>query len=185
MPELIQPTTERLQLRQWREEDKPVFAEMNADPRVMEFFPSLLTRQQSDAGVDRSIAHIEKYGWGFWALELRDTNEFLGFVGMKNVTEDLPFTPAVEIGWRLAFPHWGKGYASEAAQASLDVAFNTLNLSEVVSFTALQNLRSQRVMERLGMRRDSLVFEHPLVPSESHLQRHCLYRLSADDWKKS
>ncbi|WP_444936840.1 GNAT family N-acetyltransferase [Microbulbifer sp. JMSA004] len=184
MPELIQPTTERLQLRQWREDDKSVFAEMNADPRVMEFFPSLLTRQQSDAGVDRSITHIEKYGWGFWALELRDTNEFLGFVGMKNVTEDLPFTPAVEIGWRLAFPHWGKGYASEAAQASLDVAFNTLNLSEVVSFTALQNLRSQRVMERLGMQRDSLVFEHPLVPNDSNLQRHCLYRLSADEWQK-
>jgi RimJ/RimL family protein N-acetyltransferase len=184
MPELIQPMTERLQLRQWRDEDKPIFAEMNADPRVMEFFPSLLTRQQSDAGVDRSITHIEKYGWGFWALELRETEEFLGFVGMKNVTEDLPFAPAVEIGWRLAFPYWGKGYASEAAKASLDVAFNTLNLSEVVSFTPLQNLRSQRVMERLGMRRDSLVFEHPQVPTESPLLKHCLYRINADEWSR-
>ncbi|WHI51075.1 GNAT family N-acetyltransferase [Microbulbifer sp. MLAF003] len=184
MSELIQPATERLQLRQWREEDKPVFAEMNADPSVMEFFPSLLTREESDAGVDRSSAHIEKYGWGFWALELRESGEFLGFVGIKNVTDNLPFAPAVEIGWRLARPFWGKGYASEAARASLHVAFNTLCLNEVVSFTPLQNIRSQKVMERLGMQRDSLVFEHPQVSRESPLLRHCLYRLSASDWKK-
>jgi len=184
MPELIQPVTDRLQLRQWREEDKLVFAEMNADPSVMEFFPALLTREESDAGVERSRTHIDNYGWGFWALELRETGEFLGFVGIKNVTDDLPFAPAVEIGWRLAHPFWGNGYASEAARASLDVAFNILCLDEVVSFTPLQNVRSQKVMERLGMQRDALVFEHPSVPSGNPLQRHCLYRLSADDWKK-
>ncbi|WP_226643574.1 GNAT family N-acetyltransferase [Microbulbifer variabilis] len=184
MSELIQPITERLQLRQWREEDKPAFAAMNADPRVMEFFPAQLSRQESDAGVDRCSAHIEKYGWGFWALELRESGEFLGFVGIKNVTEDLPFAPAVEIGWRLAYPYWGKGYASEAARASLQVAFDILHLNEVVSFTPLQNIRSQRVMERLDMQRDSLVFEHPQVPSESPLLRHCLYRLPAKEWKK-
>ncbi|WP_299580434.1 GNAT family N-acetyltransferase [uncultured Microbulbifer sp.] len=184
MPELIQPITERLQLRQWREEDKPAFAELNADPRVMEFFPALLTRQESDAGVDRCKVHIEKYGWGFWALALRETGKFIGFVGIKNVTDDLPFAPAVEIGWRLAHPFWGKGYASEAARASLEVAFNTLHLTEVVSFTSLQNIRSQRVMERLGMRRDSLVFAHPQVPAESPLLQHCLYRISANAWEK-
>ncbi|MFS1525085.1 GNAT family N-acetyltransferase [Microbulbifer sp. 2304DJ12-6] len=185
MAELIQPNTERLQLRQWREADKPPLAIMNTDPRVMEFFPALLTREESDAGVDRNSTYIEEYGWGFWALELKESGEFLGFVGIKPITDDLPFAPAVEIGWRLAHPHWGKGYASEAARASLEVAFEILQLAEVVSFTALPNIRSQRVMERLGMQRDSLVFEHPQVPTESPLLRHCLFRLAAKDWCKA
>ncbi|MEW5251130.1 GNAT family N-acetyltransferase [Microbulbifer discodermiae] len=184
MTALIEPITERLQLRQWRAEDKPAFAAMNADPRVMEFFPAPLTRKESDASVDRGRSHIEKYGWGFWALELREIGEFLGFVGIKNVSDALPFAPAVEIGWRLAHPYWGKGYAVEAARASLEVAFAVLQLREVVSFTALQNIRSMRVMERLGMQRDPQVFEHPQVPGESPLLRHCLYRLCADQWHR-
>ncbi|WKD49653.1 GNAT family N-acetyltransferase [Microbulbifer spongiae] len=182
MAELIQPNTERLQLRQWREADKPALAVMNTDPRVMAFFPALLTRGESDAGVDRNSTYIEEYGWGFWALELKESGEFLGFVGIKPVPDDLPFAPAVEIGWRLAHPHWGKGYATEAARASLAVAFERLQLAEVASFTALPNLRSQRVMERLGMQRDALVFAHRQVPAESPLSRHCLYRLTAKDW---
>ncbi|WP_299939790.1 GNAT family N-acetyltransferase [uncultured Microbulbifer sp.] len=181
MPILIQPTTKRLRLRQWCEADKSACAAMNADPRVMAFFPTPLTRSESDAAVARSRTQIEKYGWGWWALELNENGKFLGFAGIKPVPDDLPFAPAVEIGWCLAHPHWGKGYAIEAARASLAVAFERLQLAEVVFFTALPNLRSQHLMERLGIQRDTLVFAHPQVPAESPLSRHCLYRLAAKD----
>ncbi|SEA21204.1 GNAT family N-acetyltransferase [Microbulbifer marinus] len=179
---LIEPKTERLQLRNWRDSDRGPFAEMNADPRVMEHFPALLSRAESDAGVDRQLAHIEKYGWGFWAVERLEDEKFIGFVGIKHVTDDMPFAPAVEIGWRLGTEYWGQGYATEAARASLRVAFEQLELPEVVSFTPLTNLRSQAVMERLGMRRAPETFEHPLVPVASPLRKHCLYQLDRDRW---
>lgn len=183
MADLIEPRTARLQLRQWRDSDRAPFAEVNADPRVMEHFPSALTRAESDAGVDRQIAHIQQHGWGFWAVERLDDQEFIGFVGIKTVSEELPFAPAVEIGWRLAAESWGQGYATEAAQASLAVAFDQLALGEVVSFTALPNQRSQAVMERLGMERDLKTFDHPLVSASSPLRCHCLYRLSRERWR--
>lgn len=182
MTRIIQPQTERLLLRQWRDEDREPFAEMNADPRVMEYFPALLSREESDAAIDRQLVHIEQYGWGFWALERLEDSRFMGFVGIKNVSDNLPFAPAVEIGWRLGVPYWGHGYATEAARASLDVAFQTLGLDEVVSFAVVNNRPSRAVMERLGMREAPHTFEHPQLPEGSPLRRHCLYRLASGEW---
>ncbi|SDK75268.1 GNAT family N-acetyltransferase [Microbulbifer yueqingensis] len=184
MAKLIEPVTERLQLRQWRDSDRAPFADINADPRVMEYFPSTLTRAGSDAGIDRQIAHIEQHGWGFWAVERLEDMAFMGFVGLKHTPGELPFSPAVEIGWRLDAPYWGYGYATEAARASLAVAFEQLGLEQVVSYTALTNQPSRAVMERLGMCRAPETFEHPLVPEGSALRRHCLYRITAGQWRR-
>ncbi|AMX01310.1 GNAT family N-acetyltransferase [Microbulbifer thermotolerans] len=183
MVRIIQPQTERLRLRQWRDEDSAPFAALNADPRVMEYFPGTLDRAASDAAMRRNRTHIAERGWGFWAVERKEGGEFIGFVGIKQAPEVLPFAPCVEIGWRLAAEFWGCGYASEAARASLEVAFEILRLSEIVSFTALQNYRSQRVMQRLGMCAEPHAFDHPLLPESSPLRRHCLYRLSAAQWR--
>ena len=176
MVDLIQPTTDRLQLRQWKNEDREPFAAMNADPAVMEYFPALLSRAESDAGIDRQIAHIKKYGFGFWAVETRADRRFIGFVGIKTVSENMPFAPAVEIGWRLAADAWGKGYATEAARASLQVGFELLGLEEIVSFTVPGNVRSRAVMEKLGMKRGEN-FLHPDLPEGHPMQEHVLYRL--------
>lgn len=171
--------TERLTLRGWRDEDRAPFAALNADPRVMEHFPAPLTPEQSDALVDRFVAHWSR-GYGPWALEVRDAGSFIGFVGFLEPTFSAPFTPAVEIGWRLARDAWGRGYATEAARACL--AFARENLSpprgEIVSFTTEGNLRSRRVMERLGFtHRDEDDFDHPLLP-DWEFRRHVLYRLA-------
>ena len=172
--------TERLLLRCWRDTDREPFAAMCADARVMEFFPSTQTREQADAVIDRMSSHIDRHGFGFWALEDRASGEFLGFTGLWNVSFTAAFTPAVEIGWRLAHRSWGKGYASEAARASLAFGFGTLRLPEIISFAVLANQRSRRVMERIGMIADpSGDFDHPKLPAGHPLQRHALYRLSA------
>lgn len=177
MVDLIEFETERLRLRQWRATDREPFATLNADPKVMEFFPTLLTRDASDAIADRCQSLIQERGWGFWAAESKELGEFIGFVGLHIPSALLPFSPCVEIGWRLAFEHWGKGLASEAARGALRAAFQSLGLEEVVSFTAVGNRRSRAVMERLGMR-ESGTFEHPQVPEDSPLRVHSLYRLS-------
>lgn len=179
MAELIEFETERLRLRQWRRADREPFAALNSDPRVMEFFPSPLVRAESDAMADRCQSLIEERGWGFWAAEFKATQEFIGFVGLHTPSAELPFSPCVEVGWRLAFQHWGKGFACEAAKGALRVAFQSLGLLEVVSFTAIRNRRSRAVMERLGMR-ESGTFEHPQLPGASALRLHCLYRAEAD-----
>lgn len=176
MAELIEIETERLRLRQWKPADREPFAMLNADPRVMEFFPSPLTRAESDAMADRCGSLIQERGWGFWAAEYKATGTFIGFVGLHTPSALLPFSPCVEIGWRLAFEQWGKGFASEAAKGALDIGFRALGLHEIVSFAAIGNLRSRAVMERLGMR-DSGTFEHPQIPQGSSLRLHCLYRL--------
>ena len=180
-PPVVQPPiefdTERLRLRRWQDEDRAAFAAMNADPCVMEFFPSTLNRAQSDAVVDRIQADFAQRGWGLWAAELKATSRFIGFVGLNVPAAALPFSPCVEVGWRLAPAHWGQSYASEAARAALHVGFDRLGLDEIVSFTAVGNLRSQAVMERLGMQRDAQTFEHPAVPADHALRTHCLYRL--------
>jgi len=181
---IIEIKTSRLLLRQWRDSDFAPFAAMNADPRVMEFFPALLTRQESDAAIVRARNSIKEQGWGFWATEILDTNQFIGFVGIKP-NDDLPFSPCVEIGWRLAFEQWCQSYATEAATAALQVGFEQLNLSEIVSFTSVLNHRSQAVMQRLGMQRDPQTFEHPAVPSDNRLREHVLYRLTQQHWKNS
>jgi len=171
--------TERLVLRQWKPADREPFAALNADSRVMAFFPARLSRAESDALADRCEALIRDRGWGFWAAELKASREFIGFVGLHRPAAELPFAPCVEIGWRLSFAHWGKGLASEAARGELDVGFNTLGLDEIVSFTAVNNFRSRAVMERLKMR-EAGTFEHPQVPEGSALRLHCLYRLVRD-----
>ena len=172
----IEFETERLVLRQWTPADREPFAALNADPRVMACFPSRLTRAESDAIADRCKALIRARGWGFWAAELKASREFIGFVGLHTPSAELPFAPCVEIGWRLAFSHWGQGLASEAARAALRVGFTALGLDEIVSFTAVGNARSKAVMERLNMR-EAGTFEHPQVPEGNPLRLHCLYRL--------
>jgi len=153
---------------------------MNADRRVMEHFPSMLTRAESDAMVGRISDAITRRGFGFWAVEMTANAEFVGFVGLSVPSFEAPFMPCVEIGWRIAFEHWGKGIATEGARASLDAAFGELGLSEVVSFTTSANIRSRRVMERLGMRHESRDdFDHPSIAEGHPLRRHVLYRIRA------
>lgn len=176
MADLIKFETERLRLRQWLPVDREPFAALNADPRVMEFFPSTLTDAESDALADRCQSLIAERGWGFWAVESKASQECIGFVGLHIPSAKLPFSPCVEIGWRLAFQHWGKGLALEAASATLHIGFQVLHLQEIVSFTTIDNRRSRALMERLGMR-ESGTFEHPDVPKSSGLRQHCLYRL--------
>jgi RimJ/RimL family protein N-acetyltransferase len=172
--------TERLLLRPWREADREPWAAMNADPSVMEFFPSVLSREQSDALLDRLNSHIARHGFGFWALEDRANGEFLGFTGLVHTVFAAPFTPCVEVGWRLARHCWGKGYATEAARASLDYGFRRLGLSSIVSFAVFANMRSRRVMERIGMTHDpGGDFNHPNIPADHPLQPHVLYRITA------
>jgi RimJ/RimL family protein N-acetyltransferase len=169
--------TERLKLRTWRQEDREPFARMNADPRVMEFFPGVLARTESDAGADRIEAHFKRHGFGWFAVELRGSGEFIGFTGLAVPSFEAHFTPCVEIGWRLLREHWGLGYATEGAGAALQYGFETLRISEIVSFTVPANLRSRRVMEKLGMKHDpDGDFEHPGLPEGHPLRRHVLYR---------
>lgn len=156
---------------------------MNADPQVMEHFPAPMSRGQSDAFADRIAASFDENGYGLWAVEVRSSGEFVGFTGLALQTFEAHFTPAVEVGWRLAFGAWGRGYATEAASASLDVAFGRLGLAEVVSMTATVNRRSIAVMERLGMTHDPEDdFEHPRVPEGHRLRPHVLYRIGRSGW---
>ncbi|WP_424532285.1 GNAT family N-acetyltransferase [Sphaerisporangium viridialbum] len=176
--------TERLVLRPWREDDLAPFAEMNADPEVMEHFPATLSRGESDAMVGRITAGLEEHGFGLWAVEVRESGLFAGFTGLVWQRFEAHFTPAVEVGWRLAREAWGHGYATEAATAALDHGFGTAGLAEVVSMTVPANVRSQAVMRRLGMTRDPRDdFEHPGPPAGSPLRPHVLYRLSAAAWR--
>ena len=171
--------TPRLFLRPWRASDREPFARLNSDPRVMEFFPALLTPDETYASMDRIEVHHQSHGFGLLAVELRSTGEFIGYVGLAIPGFEAAFMPCVEIGWRLAAEHWGRGYATEGAQALMHHAFTTLMLSEVVSFTVPTNLRSRRVMEKLGMTRNpSEDFDHPRIPEGNPLRRHVLYRLS-------
>jgi RimJ/RimL family protein N-acetyltransferase len=175
--------SERICLRQWREEDKPAFAAMNADARVMEFFPKSLSRLESDAFVDRIRKHIDEHGFGLWAIEVRDVAPFIGFTGLAFARFSAAFTPCLEVGWRLAFEHWGRGYATEAERLALNYAFRTLAFAEVVSFTSQSNRRSRAVMERLGMRRDpDDDFDHPALTDLHPLRRHVLYRLNSEQY---
>jgi ribosomal-protein-alanine N-acetyltransferase len=174
--------TERLQLRQWRDSDRGVFAALNADPEVMRYFPAPLTRAQSDAFVDRIRDTIDRHGWGLWAVEDIAAHAFVGFVGLNRPGFQAHFTPAIEVGWRLDRQHWGKGYATEAAAAALQYGFERLQLEEIVSFTAAINERSTRVMSRLGMNRDAADdFENESVP-EGQLRHRVLYRISKSEW---
>jgi ribosomal-protein-alanine N-acetyltransferase len=169
----------RVVLRPWRDEDREPFAAMNADGRVMEFFPRLLSRAESDTSVDGIQAHFARHGFGLWAVEVPEA-PFIGFTGLAVPRFTAAFTPCVEIGWRVAVEHWGKGYATEAARLALAYGFDTAGLGEIVSFTTVANLRSRAVMERLGMRRDpGDDFDHPSLPDGHPLRRHMLYRIKS------
>lgn len=173
-------TTERLILRQWKASDWAPFAEINRDPKVREFFPSILSREESNASVEKFSQSIDGKGWGFWAVSCPEVSDFIGMIGIEQVDFLAPFTPAVEIGWRLAFPFWGKGYAVEGARAALSFAFSKLQLPEIVSFTAEKNYRSRRVMEKLGMTHTCADdFNHPRLPAGHPLEKHVLYRIQA------
>lgn len=170
--------TERLILRTWRDADREPFAAMCADPEVMRHFPAPLTRVESDAVVERMVAHQAEHGFCFFALERKADGAFLGFTGMMTLKPENPLQPGVEIGWRLAREAWGAGYASEAALAAIAQGFDSLGLKQIVSFTATENLRSQAVMQRIGMtRRADLDFDHPAVPEGHRLRPHVVYAI--------
>ncbi len=183
MSAAIEFETARLRLRQWRDSDREPFAALNADPVTMEYFPSTLTRHASDASIDAWRSQFAARNWSNWALELHASGEFIGFAGLTVPVRVLPFSPCVEIGWRLAREHWGMGYATEAAREVLRVGFEWLALNEIVSFTTVPNRRSWAVMQRIGMQRQD-DFDYPGLPSGHPLRRHCLYRLSRDQWQQ-
>ncbi len=178
--------TQRLVLRPWREADLAPFAALNGDPQVMEHFPAMLSPEESDAMGRRLGAIIEERGWGLWAVEAPGVAEFIGFVGLSVPKFEAHFTPCVEVGWRLAFEHWGKGYASEAARAAVRFGFETVGLEEIVSFTTVRNARSRRVMERIGMMRAAADdFEHPAIAPGHPIRLHVLYRLRRSEWEQA
>ncbi|MGP4969669.1 GNAT family N-acetyltransferase [Psychrobacter aquimaris] len=178
--------TERLYLRQWQASDFAVFAEINADPEVMKYFPKLLSTAVSNAIAHKCQQLIIDKGWGLWAVSLKDRSKengaFIGFVGLNDTHADMSFAPAVEIAWRLHKDCWGQGYATEAASAALNFAFNELSLDEVVSFTAVINKRSQRVMERIGMLNAQANFYHPALDVSHQLAEHVLYNITRQQW---
>ena len=174
--------TDRLLLRPWSADDLAPFARINADPRVTQYLGATLSRAQSDALATRIGDDFRRHGFGLWAAERSDAQacSFIGFIGLSVPRFDAPFTPCVEIGWRLAPEHWGDGLATEGATAVVAHAFGALRLQELVSFTAVNNAASRRVMEKIGMRRDPAEdFDHPALPREHQLSRHVLYRIRA------
>ena len=175
-PEVV---TRRLLMRGWRAGDRAPYAALNADPEVMRHFPSTLTPEQSGEMIDRMIANWHERGFGLWAVERNDTGELIGFVGLAAPTWEAAFTPCVEVGWRLGKQHWGHGFAPEAATAALEWGFANVDLpnDEIVSFTTELNVKSRRVMEKIGMQYDpSADFDHPLLPGWFE-RRHVLYRI--------
>ena len=170
--------TDRLLLRSWRDSDLATFAAMNADPRVSEFLPALPSRAQSDALAQGIRRHLERHGFGMWAVEARGRADFIGYTGLANPGWGGPRPGCVEIGWRLAAEHWGQGYATEAAWVALRFGFEVLRLDEILAWTVPSNRRSRRVMEKIGMRHDAAGdFDHPALPEGDRLRRHVLYFL--------
>ena len=174
--------TPRLILRPWRESDFAPFAELNADPFVMRYMRGVLTREESDAYIQRIQQHLADHRFCKWAVEAPGVAPFIGAVGLSHVRFEASFTPAIEIAWRLNRPFWGQGYATEAAGAAIKDGFTRIGLQEIVAFTRPANIPSQQVMERLGMQR-SIEFDHPLLPKDSPLRHHILYRLHPPDAK--
>ncbi len=176
--------TPRLRLRPWRQADLEPFAALNADPDVMQHFPKPLDRAESDAMAERVQLHFRRHGFGLWAVEVKGGAPFIGMVGLAVPPWTAPFTPCVEIGWRLAAAHWHRGYASEAAAAAIAHGFGVLGLDEIVSFTVPANLRSRAVMARLGMQHaPDEDFDHPRLAAGDPLRRHVLYRIKAAQWR--
>lgn len=178
--------TERLILRTWQSTDVDLMTAINQDHKVCEYLPAIGTRATTQTGIERMIQHQAEHGFSLYAAELKENGEFIGWVGLSIPSFDAYFTPAVEIGWRLASEHWKKGYATEAAKAVLHYGFLVFNLTEIVSFTVVNNRASRRVMEKIGLHYDPLDdFDHPRLTADSLLRRHMLYRLSQAEYLKS
>jgi RimJ/RimL family protein N-acetyltransferase len=174
--------TDRLLMREWLVDDRAPYAALNGDPDVMHHFPSTLTPAQSDEMIDRMTAAWDDRGFGLWAVERLDTGEFIGFVGLSVPSWHAEFTPCVEVGWRLGKQHWGNGFAPEAAAAALEWAFKNIEPpdDQIVSFATTTNVKSHRVMEKIGMRRDIAGdFDHPLLPDWVD-RRHVIYRINRE-----
>ena len=178
----IEVRTPRLLLRQWRDSDREPYAALSGDPVVMRFFRGTQSRELSDRDIDGWQAAMVEKGWSNWAVEVVESGVFAGFIGLSVPKRALPFMPCVEVGYRLARGYWGHGYATEGARAALDVGFPKLGLEEIVSFTAIVNLPSQAVMQRIGMINANEDFDHPALPEGSELRRHCLYRINRERW---
>ena len=173
--------TDRLKLRNWQKDDLEPFARLNGDRRVMEWFPKMLDRDETAAFIDYIQEHFETHRFGLWAVELKESGEFIGFVGLWKPKFEADFTPCVEVGWRLLAEHWGQGYAPEAAIASIEDGFERIGLDEIMSFTSIHNKKSIRVMEKLGLTRQA-DFEHPQLPEGHFLRPHVRYSIRKEDW---
>ncbi|WP_158933185.1 GNAT family N-acetyltransferase [Acidisphaera sp. S103] len=177
-------SSERLVLRPWIAADRQPFADMSADREVMEYLMPLSPHDASGGWIDRQLEHLQEHGMCFWAVERKSDQSFVGAVGLLPVSYTAHFTPAVEIGWRIARAHWGKGYAPEAARAAIRFGFEELDLSEIVANTVAENVKSRRVMAKLEMTRDaSDDFDHPRIPEGHSLRRQVLYRLTQKQWR--
>lgn len=171
--------TKRLILRKCNiDNDLKEWSYIISDPKVMEYFPSLGDEKMAAQFIERANENMGKNGYGLFACELKETSEMIGFVGISIPSFEANFTPCVEISWRLSSDHWGKGLAVEAALACLNLGFETYHINEIVAFTAVNNLRSRRVMEKIGMKHDALNdFNHPNLPPDHPLSLHVLYRI--------
>ncbi|MCC8959354.1 GNAT family N-acetyltransferase [Bradyrhizobium sp. Pear77] len=179
----MQLSTPRLILRSWMESDRLPFAEMSQDAQVMEYLRPLPTRDASDAWIDFQISHQSSHGFCLWAVESKESGVFMGAVGLLRIGFVAPFTPAIEVGWRLARQFWGQGFAVEAARVSLQFGFEEIRLKEIVAHASTRNVRSRRVMAKLGMSHDSAEdFDHPRMPENDALRRQALYRLTQEVW---
>jgi RimJ/RimL family protein N-acetyltransferase len=175
--------TRRLILRRWKESDLLPYAKINADRRVMEFMLGTMTEQETRQSIDHAEKHFDLHGFGRWAVEIAGSERFIGFVGISIPTYALPFSPCVEVAWRICAEEWGNGYAPEAATEAMRDGFERVGLREIVSFTTSTNLKSRRVMEKLGMQYcPGEDFDHPMVAEGHRLRRHVLYRMSKADW---
>ena len=181
IPRFDEIRTDRLLMRRWRDSDREPFAALNGDPETLTFFPATLDRAASDAFVDRIEELFEQQGFGNWALEIRETGEFIGYTGLNPLPDDVPGAGGMEIGWRLVKHAWHHGYATEAARAALTVAFDGAGLAEVWSMTAVLNEPSQAVMRRIGLT-EVARFEHPRIGTGDPLRQHVMFHLAQADW---
>ncbi len=173
--------TDRLILREWCPDDAPAFAQINADTKVMEFFPSTLSRHESDQLIAKASQQIVDYGFSYWAAELKTNQNLIGFIGLQRYEDGLPFAPCVDIGWRLASKYWGQGLATEGARATLNYGFEQLGIDEIVSMTSIHNFASERVMQKIGLIKEPAHFMHPKLDVSDPLAEHVLYRLKRPD----
>jgi ribosomal-protein-alanine N-acetyltransferase len=173
----IRLETPRLILRQWKESDYEPYIELNADKAVMEYFPSVLSRDETMAQISRIMAHIDKYGYGLFAVERRDNRQFIGFTGLSHVNFESYFTPCIEVGWRLSRENWDQGFATEAGSACIGLGLREQGIHSIYSFTSIHNKRSERVMQKLGMEKIG-TFLHPLISEGDFLKEHVLYKIS-------